>query len=215
MEYVQIATFDFEEIRDGLRGYFTVPWWFQNFAYYCSIRQQIRWSCRYLNQFHWWYNFRLRMGISIPAGDFLSNPLLLETDPMSVSHDPYYDVIVGLWSEAIVFGVDATSTHPTTQKIRSVPPVSVLPFPCCFPSFEPIFPNISTDKGRSGSGGGTTDGKVNDDITLILDSGANIHLFSDPELLDGLHTIANSQGTLLAQVAYRSGVTWLDRSPEH
>jgi len=80
-------------------------------------------------------------------------------------------------SDAIVFGADAT---PVNDWTRFFSPLYLLPLPSNIPSLRQLIGNIRPAAGRRG----WSDDKPSlGPITIILDRGANINLFSNASLL--------------------------------
>ena len=98
----------------------------------------------------------------------------MESNPADFSADSYYNAVAGSWSQALVFGTTATEFQSTSNH-----PVNVFPVACNFISLSQLIPSIKLWKSRSEKAGAP--------LTIILDSAANINLFSTCELLDSIH----------------------------
>ena len=132
---------------DGENGYFKVPWWLHSFIYYSNLRRIVRESYHKLTHLSWWCRLRLSLNYPLYASQYLAWPTLLSTSSCTFASDDYYNVIDGCWSDAIVFGTDAT---PATEWTRFFSPLYLLPLPSNIPSLRHLIGNICPAAGRSG-----------------------------------------------------------------
>ena len=141
-----------------------------SFAYYSNLRRMTKESYHRLTHLSWWCRLRLSLGYSLSASQYLAWPSLLSAHPCTSASDDYYNIIDGCWSDAIVFGADAT---PDQDWTRFFSPLYLLPLPNNFPSLRHLIGNLGPSAGRSGD---SNTGKGSSrPLTIILDSGANIN----------------------------------------